>query len=322
MRCDLKKIGKRHRDANSGFDRFLMRILIKTLFLFLIVGIVSTCAQTVPGPCNNVSYGAGVTCISGAGASSGGNGPGGSNVAVSSWTVNYSPHCSGSACSTHALILTAYFCYDGISCSANYGLIDMTVSTTGSYGTHNPEPCFVESPHSPFVLSGFLPPTGPIQTVEQAMWVCESAPSGMTSISVNLPSASAFVLAPSVTEWTGLATSGNPWDVDAGYVGGTLVTQLTATTPVTNYSNELIYTYQDNTGDEVMAPIAPCTQALQWWKGNMNNAYLAPNAGTAVSCSAHWSGTDGWYATIGAIKTAQSQSKTILPPSGLTATVQ
>jgi hypothetical protein len=132
--------------------------------------------------------------------------------------MNYSHQCSGSACNTHALILTAYFCYDGTTCSANDGLINMTVSTT----------------------------------VEQAMWVCESAPSGMTSVSVNLPSASAFVLAPSVTEWTGLATSGNPWDVDAGYVSGTLVTQLTATTQETNYSNELTYTYQDNTGYEVM----------------------------------------------------------------------
>jgi len=323
--ASCRQILRRLMLLSSGRYDTLMRGLITLTILLLLASAAHS--QAVPGPCNNTSYGAGVRCVSGAGNGSGGV-SGGARQAVNSWSVSYSPHCTTS-CNGHAIILTAYFCWDGATCTATGGLVSMTVSTTGSFGTHDPEPCFVESPHSPFILSGFASPNTAPQTVEQAMWVCENVPSGTTSFTVNTSSLVWF-LAPSVTEWTGLATSGNPWDVDGGQIGRTLVSSLTATTPATNYTNELIYIYTDSSQDEVMTPNAPCSQVMQWWQGNFNEAYLAPDGGQPVSCSAHWSGNaanpsglDGWYATIGAIKTAQSQLKTtVSPPSGLTATVQ
>jgi hypothetical protein len=305
MRCDLKKI------------------LVKTLFLFLIVGIVSTCAQTIPGPCNNTSLGAGVVCVG-----AGGIGSGTSHGALTAWPVtqadSYVPKCPGGNCAGHSIVAVVYFCYDGTTCSANNGVVNMTISTN----LHDPEPCFIPSPHSPFILSGIIsPPPAPAQTVEQEMWVCERIPDGTNMITVNL-SAPEWWISPSFIEFTGLDQTGSPWDVDAGFVDSTqLVPSMTVTSPVTHYTNELIYGFTDNIWDEAMTPTA-CKQVFQEYTGNLNFATLAPSAGQ-TTCSAHWSGVsgnpsglDGWYATIGAIKTAQSQLETVLPPSGLTATVQ
>ena len=282
----------------------------RRLFLLAILLLASVaCHQQVPGPCSNTSYGAGVVCVN---AGMQGSGSNQTNKLVIPYTV-------GTGNGPHAIVMMVYFCYDNTSCSANNGLVNMTISTNRA----NPDTCFIPSPHGAFILSGFPTPTAgqPVQTVEQEMWVCENA-AGITSITVNLATAEYYV-SPSVTEWTGLDTTGSPWDVDAGFVGTTLVKSMTATTPVTHYTNELIWAFTDNTLDEVMTPTA-CKQAYQGWQGNLTLATLAPFGGQPVSCSAGWTPVDnyagdGWYATIGAIKTAQSHpqigtSGSLAPP--------
>jgi hypothetical protein len=80
-------------------------------------------------------------------------------------------------CNGHAIILTAYLCF-GTTCTQTHNTT-MAVSTN----LHNPESCFIPSPHSLFLLQGSG--NGSLnQTVLEGMWVCENILSGTQSFTV------------------------------------------------------------------------------------------------------------------------------------------
>jgi len=229
----------------------------------------------------------GVVLIGGAG--------NGSNIEnLSTNSVSYSPTAG------HAIIASSY------TCGPNNATCQTSIGTTISIGdnVNNPESCFYSSPGSPWSL---VETSSGAQKLQEYIWMCDQIPAGVTSFTVTCSTASSCsYLSITVTEWTGLATSGNPFDVDGGDVSS--VQNQTATLTLsssTNHTNELLYTFEDNTGDESMTPVAPGRQALQFYAGNLNEYALEASTGT-YSLQATWTGNDDWYGVVAAIRTAGS----------------
>src|SRR6516165_4494033 len=153
---------------------------------------ITLCAQSHSlAQCSNTSYGSGVTCVQYGGG-------GGAITNESQVVASFSPTAG------HAVIATAYQCWDS-------GCLT-TGSTTMTIGDniHNPESCFVASPHSPFTL---VETSTGAQHLQEYLWVCPSIPSGVNSFQINCSSAnSCSYMAITVSEWTGLASS-TLWDV-------------------------------------------------------------------------------------------------------------
>jgi hypothetical protein len=107
----------------------------------------------------------------------------------------------------HAIIAAAYTCADS-NCQ-NVATATMTIGDN----TNNPEPCFQNSPGSPFALNETSAGT---QKLQDYIWVCPTIPAGVTSFTITSSVAfSCFYPTITVTEWTGLAKS-NVFDVDGG----------------------------------------------------------------------------------------------------------
>jgi hypothetical protein len=125
-------------------------------------------------------------------------------------------------------------------------------------------------------------------------------------------------MALAVTEWTGLASS-NLWDVDGGAASSVRGTNATvATSTATRYTNELLYTFFDNTGDESMTAVSPYVAVMQFYSGNINTGHLEATTGVKTAQTT-WTGSDDWYGTIGAIRTRASQGNIPAPPTNLQA---
>jgi hypothetical protein len=235
--------------------------------------------------CSSTDYGQGVTCIGGAGA-------GGSIAGVTSKTVSYTPTTG------HAVVAAAYACAD-----ANCQKMPATTLKI-SDDINDPEPCFTASPHSPFALNETSAGT---QKLQEYIWVCPSVPPGVTSFTATCSAArSCSYITLTITEWTGLATS-EVFDVDGGAASS--VQETTATIPTwsaTSFTNELLYTFLDNTGDETMTPRSPHRTALQFWPGNINTAAVIVSPGLQTATTT-WKGKDDWYGAIAAIKSATSR---------------
>lgn len=261
--------------------------------------LVSLCWQSRGlAQCSNTSYGSGATCIQGAG-------NGGAIANESSMTVPFSPTPG------HAVIAAAYQCWD--SNCATTGNTTMTIGDN----INNLESCFAASPHSPFTL---VETSTGAQHLQQYMWVCPSIPSGVTSITINCSLANSCVyMTLTVTEWTGLASS-NIWDVDGGAASSVRGTNATvATSTSTSYTNELLYTFFDNTGDELMTAVSPYVAVMQFYSGNINTGHLEATTGVKTAQTT-WTGSDDWYGTIGAIRTSTSGGNVPAPPTNLQAT--
>jgi hypothetical protein len=111
-----------------------------------------------------------------------------------------------------------------------------------------------------------------------------------------------------------LATS-NVFDVDGG--AASAVQQTTATIPTssrTRYTNELLYTFLDNTQDEIMSAVSPYFVALQFYPGNVDTAALIASPGSQAAQTT-WTPADDWYGVIVAIKSASSVLATRSVPS-------
>jgi hypothetical protein len=260
---------------------------------------ITLCAQSHSlAQCSNTSYGSGVTCVQYGGG-------GGAITNESQVVASFSPTAG------HAVIATAYQCWDS-------GCLT-TGSTTMTIGDniHNPESCFVASPHSPFTL---VETSTGAQHLQEYLWVCPSIPSGVNSFQINCSSAnSCSYMAITVSEWTGLASS-NLWDVDGGAASTVRQTTATLTTSTaTNYTNELLYTFLDNSGDEQMTAVSPYSMVLQFFRGNANTGRLETTTGVKTAQTT-WTPADDWYGAIGAIRTSASQTNLPAAPTGLQAT--
>ena len=227
----------------------------------------------------------------------GGAGNGGATKDETTKTASYSPTAG------HAIIASAYTCGPAGTCQDS-------VSTTMSIGdnVNNPEPCFYPSPGSPWWL---VETSSGAQKVQEYIWMCDQIPSGVTNFTITCSTASSCsFMTLTVTDWTGLASSGNPFDVDGG--GASTVQGETATLTLSSSSkrtNELLYTFADNTNDETMTPVAPAMQALQFYAGNLNEFELVASTGT-YSLQATWTPNDDWYGVVAAIRTAGSSGGT------------
>jgi len=263
-----------------------MGILMKRRFCGLAILLVFSCPLgCVHSPKTELERGVqGVTYIGGAGA-------GGADANITSRTVNYSPAAG------HAIIASAYTCYDS-NCFA-----PPTTTMAISDNKNSPETCFAASPHSPFALNETSMGK---QQLQEYIWVCPSIPSGVTSFTITCSVAkSCSFMTLTVTDWTGLAAS-NVFDVDGG--AASTVRQTTATIPTsspTRFTNELLYTFLDNTGDETMSAVSPYAAVLQFWPGNINTAALIASPGPQTAQTT-WTRADDWYGAIVAIKSASS----------------
>jgi hypothetical protein len=233
---------------------------------------------------SKTDYGHGVIYIGGAGM-------GGSDANITSRTVNYSPTAG------HAIIASAYTCYDS-KC-----LIPPATTMAISDNKNRPEACFAASPGSPFALNET---SSGKQQLQEYIWVCPVIPAGVTSFTITCSVASSCsYMALTVTEWTGLAAS-DVFDVDGG--AASAVQQTTATIPTsspTRYTNELLYTFLDNTGDEAVSAVSPYRVALQFYRGNIDTAALIASPGPQTA-QATWTPADDWYGVIVAVKSASS----------------
>lgn len=238
------------------------------------------------GPyCSNSDYGQGVTCI-------GGSGAGGDDAYLTSRTVNYSPTGGNS------VIVSAYTCAD----KACQQMPDTTLSIGDNI--NDPEPCMTKSPSSPFSLSE---KSQGKEQLQEYIWVCTNIPDGVTSFTAtcSVPNQCSFITL-TVTEWTGLAQS-DVFDTDGG--AASLVRERQAalsTSSPTRYTNELLYTFLDNTRDQQMSPIPPYSTALQFFRGNINTASLVAKPGSQTTYT-RWSTNDDWYGAIVALRTAASK---------------
>ncbi len=265
--------------------------------------------------CSNTSYGSGVTCVKGVGT-------GGSQTDLSQKDLGFFPDAGT------GIIVAVYQCWD--SNCATTGTTTMTLGDNLS----TTESCFVQSPRSPFTLVE----TG-AQHLQQYMWFCPKIPSGITRFTVYCkaadgvtPASSCNYITITATEWTGLTSdTANPFDTDGGAAStaqGTTATDSTAR--ATKYTNELIYTFFDNTQDDYACAVSPSVSVLQFYRGNINTAYLAKLGGSIQQAQITWKSTscsganntpDDWYGTIAAIKTAASVAS-LASPTNLKATVQ
>ena len=267
----------------------MLRVCAVTMFITILTGIVIFVghrrAKAIRNSCSNSDYGHGVVCIGGAGA-------GGPIANVTSKTVAYAPT------SGHSILASAYTCADG-NCQ-NIPVTTLKISDD----INDPETCFAASPHSPFTLKETSAGT---EKLQEYIWVCSNIPTGVTSFTATCSRArSCSYIALTITEWSGLAPS-NVFDVDGGAASSLKGT--TATIPAwgpTTYTNELLYTFLDNTGDETMTPGFPYRTALQFWPGNINTAAVMVSAGPQFATT-RWDKKDDWYGAIAAIRTAASQ---------------
>jgi hypothetical protein len=249
---------------------------------------VAACHKSLPNnreSCSNTDYGHGVRCLGGAGA-------GGNNANVTSRTVSYMPAAG------NAIIASAYTCGDA-KCQDS-----PRTALTISDNVNDPELCFVPSPHSPFALTET---SAGRQKLQEYIWICPVVPAGVRSFTVtcSAPGACSYITL-TVTEWTGLATSA-VFDVDGNGASSIMETTATLrTSSPTSNTNELIYTFLDNTADRTMHPKAPHRAALQFWPGNLNTAALIESPGPQ-SVTTTWEGKDDWYGVIAAVKSAASQ---------------
>jgi hypothetical protein len=230
-------------------------------------------------------YGHGVRCMGGAGA-------GGDTPNVTSRTVAYH------AAAGHAVIAAAYTCADS-NCQ------DIPVTTLKiSDDINDPELCFIPSPHSPFALNET---SAGKQKLQEYIWMCPSIPVGVRSFTAtcSVPRSCSFITI-TVSEWTGLATS-DAFDVDGGAASSVQQTEAAIpTSAASRYTNELLYTFLDNTGDELMRPVDPYRTVLQFWPGNINTAAVIENPGWQTAKTS-WERTDDWYGAVAAIKTTSSK---------------
>jgi len=273
----------------SWISLAMRRLVLATFAILMLAGVAVFLRKKSSPPaaehCSYTDYGHGVTCISGAG-------EGGNDINMTFRTVAYRPTTG------HAVIAAAYTCADK-DCQK----VPATTMTIGD-NVHDPEPCMVASPHSPFVLNETSSGT---QKLQEYIWVCPNIPAGVTSFTVtcSLPRACTYITL-TVTEWTGLATA-DAFDTDGG--GASSVQETTArlsTSSPTRYTNELLYTFMDNTRDLTMTPGPPYRTALQFFPGNIDTAALAETPGKQTS-TATWAANDDWYGAIVAIKSAASQ---------------
>jgi hypothetical protein len=199
-----------------------------------------------------------------------------------------------------AIIAAAYTCADAKCQDAPKTLLKI------SDNVNDPELCFAPSPRSPFALAET---SLGAQKLQEYIWMCPTVPSGVTSFTATCssPKACSYITL-TVTEWVGL-TKSDVFDVDGA--GASSVQETTATlhtSSATRYTNELIYTFLDNTGDRTMTPMAPHRTALQFWPGNINTAALIEPPGPQ-SVMTTWQGQDDWYGAIAAIKSAASRQQ-------------
>jgi len=283
------KPSRRCQNSLPELGRATLRPWIAIFAVVLLAGLAFFLRTKLPARtpeyCSHTAYGHGVTCIGGAG-------NGGTNVNISSKTVPYSPAAG------HAVIVSAYTCADK-DCQE----IPVTTLTIGD-NVRNPEPCFEPSPHSPFALNETSAGT---QKLQEYIWVCPNIPPGVTSFTATCSAEHACTyITLTATEWTGLATS-DVFDADGGAASS--VQQNTATISTsspTRYTNDLIYTFMDNTGDETMTPAPPYRTVLQFFRGNINTGAVIENTGVQTT-TATWKGNDDWYGAMAAIRTAASQ---------------
>jgi hypothetical protein len=257
------------------------------------IGAIKSAASS-NAQCSNTSYGGVATCVQAAGA-------GGASTNQSSKSISFAPAAG------HAVIAAVHECWDS-NCVT-------TGTTTMSIADNvNPsgEACFIPSPHSPFTLVE----TG-AQQVQEYIWVCPAMPAGVSTITINCSVAnSCNNITITVSEWTGLATS-DPWDVDGGAASTSSATTATVSTSAgARFTNELSYTFLDNSAGEQMTSVAPFVQVEQFYSGNINTALIT--SGDVSTSQATWSPADDWYGTIGTIKTLQSVPRGPAAPVGLT----
>ena len=272
----------------TALNRYLFSWLFLAGVASCILGACKRDWHASPGSCSNTDYGHGVHCLGGAGA-------GGDNAGITSKTVSYV------ASPGLAVIAAAYTCADAKCQNAPKTLLRI------SDNLNDPELCFVPSPHSPFALAETSVGT---QRLQEYIWMCPSIPSGVTSFTATCssPNACSYITL-TVTGWVGLAES-DVFDVDGG--GASSVQESSATlhtSSATRYTNELIYTFLDNTGDRTMTPMAPHRTALQFWPGNINTAAVVESPGPQ-SITTTWQGQDDWYGAVAAIKSATSRKQT------------
>jgi hypothetical protein len=267
----------------------MLRLVLPTVAILILIGILVSLRKKSPPPaaehCSHTDYGHGVTCINGAG-------EGGNDINMTSRTVAYCPTAG------HTVIAAAYTCADK-DCQ-NVPVTRMTIGDN----LHDPEPCLVASPHSPFALNETSSGT---QKLQEYIWVCPNIPAGITSFTATcrVPNACTYITL-TVTEWTGLATT-DVFDTDGGGASSVQETKATlSTSSPTRYTNELLYTFMDNTRDLTMTPGPPYRTALQFFPGNIDTAAMIDTPGPQTS-SATWEDDDDWYGAIVAIRSAASQ---------------
>jgi len=198
----------------------------------------------------------------------------------------------------HAVIAAAYTCADK-DCQK----VPVTTLSIGD-NLHDPESCFVASPQSPFALNETSRGT---EKLQEYIWLCPEIPSGVTSFTArcSLEHGCTYITL-TITEWTGLATS-NAFDIDGGAASTIQETSATlSTTSPTRFTNELLYTFMDNTRDLTMTPDPPYRPALQFFPGNINSAAVIETPGPQTS-TATWAEKDDWYGAMVAIRSAGSQ---------------
>ncbi len=267
----------------------MLRLVLATLAILIVVGIALLLRKESPthaaAHCSHTDYGHGVTCINGAG-------EGGNDINMTSRTVAYRPTAG------HAVIAAAYTCADK-DCQK----VPVTTMTIGD-NLHDPEPCLVASPRSPFALNETSAGT---QKLQEYMWVCPNVPAGVTSFTAKCSvERGCTYITLTVTEWTGLATS-DVFDTDGGGASSMQEAKATlSTSSPTRYTNELLYTFMDNTRDLTMTPGPPYRTALQFFPGNIDTAAVIDTPGPQTS-TATWAANDDWYGAIVAIKSAASQ---------------
>ena len=268
------------------------RFVSNFIFITATIALLGSCGSSKPlggngsgsGSGSGSDYGQGVVLIGGAGA-------GGADSEVTSRTIAYAPTAG------NAIIASAYTCAD----AACQNIPSTTLKISDN--VNDPEFCFIASPHSPFSL---IETSAGTQKLQEYIWVCPNIPPKVTSFTAtcSTPKACSYI-AITVTEWKGLATS-NVFDADGGGASSILETSATLSTwSPTEYSDDLVYTFLDNTGDETMTPVAPHRTVLQFYPGNINTATIAMKSGTQTATTT-WQGKDDWYGAIVAIKTASS----------------
>jgi hypothetical protein len=268
-------------------SRHMLGLLVLSMVATILCGSCHRALHASRDACSNTDYGHGVHCLSGAGA-------GGDKTKVTSKTVPYTPAPGNS------IIATAYTCADADCQGAPKTFLKI------SDDVNDPESCFVPSPHSPFALAETSTGT---QKLQEYIWMCPSIPEGVTSFTVtcSTPRACSYITL-TVTEWMGLAKS-DVFDVDGGAASS--IQENTATLSLsspTRNTNELIYTFLDNTADRTMTPRTPHRAALQFWPGNINTAAMIEAPGPQ-SVTTTWEGKDDWYGAIAAIKSVSSRTK-------------